>query len=42
MAAMGFDVNDVEAGNVSKVCWKSNHRINHDYSSLSYFAEADI
>ena len=42
MATMGFTFNDGEAGNVSEVCWKSNHRTNEATPVDAILAEADL
>ena len=40
MAAIGLDFNDGEAGNVSDVCRKSNHRTRQDVEAI--LVEADL
>ena len=42
MVTMGFHLDDGEAGYVSEVCWKSNHRTNQDDSCRSDYTEADL
>ena len=37
MVAIGFGFNDGDGGDVSEVCWKSNHRTNQDNSCQSDF-----